>query len=252
VNRWIVDSDSIVGLNPPAGYERVTYGPAPQHFIDIRIPAGKPVGAIMQIHGGFWRNAHDLAHGVHFCAALTESGYATFNVEYRRVGDDGGGWPGTLDDLRSAYAYVRQQYANDLIVIGHSAGGQLAVALAAHEPTLKRVISLAGVLDLYQAFDLHLSNNAVVEFLGGTPHSAPEHYLQASPTGLHVTAHQLIITGDADEVVPPEFSRAYVRKKLGQGERVELREIANASHFDLIDPRSPSFASVLEAIKKIS
>ena len=128
------------------------------------------------IHGGYWRAQYDLQYLGHLCATLTATGIATANLEYRRVGNPGGGWPGTFADIRSAYQLLMQkaqQYHFDMhhvIVLGHSAGAQLALCLAAHEPGLAGAVSLAGVIDLQRAYELHLSNNAVVEFLGGTAH----------------------------------------------------------------------------------
>lgn len=93
--------------------------------------------------------------------------------EYRRIGNPGGGWPGSFEDVRSAYRFLQQEHARfqldleKLVVMGHSAGGQLALCLAAHEASIDRVISLAGVVDLKRAYALHLSNDAVAEFLGG-------------------------------------------------------------------------------------
>ncbi len=105
--------------------------------------------------------------------------------------------------------------------MGHSAGGQLALCLAAHEERVRRVISLAGVLDLKKAFALHLSNDAVAKFLGGKPEAVPEHYREADPMESEIPqARQWILFGKDDDVVPPEFSREYVRfKTFGWPER---------------------------------
>src|SRR5258707_15594657 len=105
----------------------------------------------MNIHGGFWRAAYDFTHAGHLCAGLAEAGFATYNVEYRRLGNPGGGWPGSFEDVRNAYGYLRQHAhelnfdPNRILVMGHSAGGQLALCLAGHEPTITRAVSLAGV-----------------------------------------------------------------------------------------------------------
>jgi dipeptidyl aminopeptidase/acylaminoacyl peptidase len=129
--------------------------------------------------------------------------------------------------------------------MGHSAGAQLALCLAAHDPSVQRVMSLAGVTDLQRAYDLHLSNDAVVEFLGGKPNEVPDHYQDADPMRLHVPrASQVIFHGLADNVVPFEFSRDYVAKKKKAHEKVELVEVPNADHFDLIDPRSKAWPQV--------
>lgn len=251
-------AQSILELEPPKADQRIRYGSDPVQFADSRLPAGKkPWPVVMNIHGGFWRAAYDLTHAGHLCAGLTKSGFATYNVEYRRVGNPGGGWPGTFEDIRNAYAYLCQ-HAHELnvdleriIVMGHSAGGQLALCLAGHEPTITRAVSLAGVLDLQSAYELHLSNDAVVEFLHGTPAQVPEHYREASPMNLKVAGKQAVITGAADDTVPPDFSRKYAEKKKAAGEHVELVEILKADHEDLIDPRTDAFETVVQTVQKL-
>src|SRR5512140_403262 len=162
-------ADDIYTLPSPPADARLTYGADPNQFGELRIPkSGGPFPVVMNIHGGYWRAKYDLAHAGHLCEALRATGVATLNFEYRRVGNAGGGWPGTFEDIRSAYRFVQQAHSRfhvdlkRLVVMGHSAGGQLALCLAAHEPSVSRVISLAGVVDLQQAFELHLSDDAVV------------------------------------------------------------------------------------------
>jgi acetyl esterase/lipase len=258
-------SESILTLPPPPYDRRIRYGDAPQHFADVRFPHSNSSTrgtrethrpAIINIHGGYWRAKYDLAHAGHFCAALTNAGCVTVNLEYRRVGDPGGGWPGTFEDLRRAFSYI-QQHADELridpahiTVTGHSAGGQLALCLTAHEPRIARVVSLAGVLDLHRAWELHLSNDAVVEFLGGTPQQVPEHYREASPMNLAIaSAEQIIVVGTNDEDAPIELSRKYASTKKQRGENARYVEIAGADHFDMIDPRSKFWATISGAIK---
>jgi acetyl esterase/lipase len=243
----------------PPPDERVAYGADANQFVEVRLPRTKgPHPVLINIHGGYWRAKYDLAHAGHLCAALRTAGLATFNVEYRRVGNAGGGWPGTFDDIRSSYRFILQASAryqlnpNRLVVIGHSAGGQLSLCLAAHEPALHHVISLAGVLDLKKAFALHLSNDAVVEFLGGKPDAVPEHYREADPMALPLPqAQQWVLHGKEDDVVPPEFSRDYAKHKgsaAGRNENVKLVEIAHAGHFELIDPGSEAFQHVMSTV----
>ena len=254
-------SEDILTLAPPAPDLRLAYGADANQFGELRLPktgttAGFPV--VMNIHGGYWRARYDLAHAGHLCAALTGKGIATWNLEYRRVGNDGGGWPGTFEDVVNAYRFLRQvaaKYRLDLdrtLAMGHSAGGQLALCLAAHESSVNRVVSLAGVVNLQRAWELHLSNNAVVEFLGGKPDEVPEHYRESDPMELQIAkATQWLIHGKEDNVVPPEFSRNYVERKKKQGEDVHLLEIENAGHFDVIDPRSAAWKQVSDTVVKL-
>jgi acetyl esterase/lipase len=251
-------SQSILDLEAPPADRRIRYGADPLHFADLRYPvANKPWPVVMNIHGGFWRACYDLTHAGHLCAALTEAGFATCNLEYRRVGNPGGGWPGTLEDIRAAYKYVCRHTheldfdADRIVVMGHSAGGQLALALAAYEPSITRAVSLAGALDLRRAYDLHLSNDAVVEFLHGTPEQVPQYYRDASPMDLSIRAHQTVVTGTVVDDVPPDFSRLYAQKKKELGETVEFIEIPNANHMDLIDPRSQAFEVIVRALQDL-
>src|SRR5258708_37120251 len=133
--------------------------------------------------------------------------------------------------------------------MGHSAGGQLALCLAAHETSLRRTISLAGVVDLKKAFALHLSHDAVAEFLGGKPDAVPEHYREADQMELGIPqARQWLLHGSEDDTVPPEFSPDYVMQKRKAGEPVQLLEIPHAGHFDLIDPASEAFKQVRSTV----
>lgn len=254
-------SDDILTRQPPAADKRLAYGSDPNQFVDLRLPHKGKAPLAINIHGGFWRARYNLDHAGHLCAALTAAGLATANLEYRRVGNPGGGWPGTFADIRSAYQFLVQHADAEhldrekIIVMGHSAGGQLALCLAAHEPTVSRVISLAGVVDLQQAYKLHLSNDAVVEFLHGTPGEVPEHYQEADPMRLSIAhARQCLIHGSSDETVPVAFSRDYVREKgkHSPGEDASLVEIADASHVDLIDPGSAAWKQVQAAVMRFA
>jgi acetyl esterase/lipase len=251
-----MSSDDILTLKPPPADARIPYGAAAPQFGDLRLPKARgPHPIMMNIHGGFWRSKYDLAHAGHLCAALANRGIATWNLEYRRVGDEGGGWPGTFEDILNGFRFLPElarRYnlaAGRTAVMGHSAGGQLALCLAAHESTVKHAVSLAGVIDLRRAWDLHLSSNAVAEFLGGPPNQVPEHYKEAEPLQLSIPkVNQWVIHGTDDDVVPVDFARTYEREKKKRREDVHLLEIAKAGHFDLIDPRSAAWSKVEETV----
>lgn len=249
-------SDQLLNISPPPADIRLAYGTDPNQFGDLRMPKSKgPFPVLMNIHGGYWRAKYDLLHAGHLCAAITNKGCATWNVEFRRVGNPGGGWPATFEDIASSFRYLPQiarQHDLDVsrvVVMGHSAGGQLALCLSAHEPAVHSVVSIAGVVNLRRAFELHLSDDAVVEYLGGTPDEVPEHYREADPLRLPIPqAKQVLIHGLDDDVVAPVFSRGYTEQKKKNREDVTLVEIAKADHFDVIDPRSAAWQQVEEAV----
>jgi acetyl esterase/lipase len=249
-----MNSEDIVELPAPAADERLTYGPDSQQFLEIFAPKKNAKRrCLVFIHGGFWRAKYDLKHGLHLCHDMAQRGWTAVGVEYRRVGNDGGGWPGTFSDLRNALAQIRssakkfQFDTHELVVMGHSAGGQLAIALAGHDPNLRKAVSLAGVLDLKKAYELHLSNDAVVEFMGGTPAQVAEQYKEASPAALHITARQVIVHGEKDDTVPFSISSDYVRQKQ-HSERIQFLALPDTGHYELIDPRTEQWKKIVAAL----
>jgi len=241
----MAQSDDILSLTAPRADARVAYGGDENQFVDLRLPKGTgPHALAIVIHGGYWRAKYDLGYMGHLCAGLTARGVATANLEYRRVGNAGGGWPGTFADVRAGYQFLMQNSrkyefdAQRVVAMGHSAGGQLALCLAAREAGVKAVLSLAGVVNLQRAYELHLSNDAVVEFLGGTPAEVGDHYREADPMKLAIGARQWLVHGAEDDVVPVAFSQNYVQAKVKTKEDARLVEIAGAGHFEVVDPRA--------------
>jgi acetyl esterase/lipase len=252
--------ESILSRTPPRADARLSYGPAPVQFLDLFLPSGQgPFPVAFNIHGGFWRAKYDLAHAGHLCAGLARAGFAAFNLEYRRVGDPGGGWPGSFEDVRNGFRHlgaVAEKYQlrlSSCIALGHSAGGQLALALASYERSLRGVLSLAGVTDLHKAYALHLSHDAAAEFLGGTPEQVPDHYREASPLRLSIPGvKQTLFHGQDDDTVPVAFSREYVAAKKPRGEKVELVELEKTGHYEWIDPETPQGQRVMGTAKKLA
>jgi acetyl esterase/lipase len=252
-----VPSEDILTAKPPEAGLRLPYDKDPNQFVDVRVPEGKgPHPVVFFIHGGYWRAKYDLTYAGHLCHALKKIGIATWNVEYRRVGNPGGGWPGTFEDIRSAYRMLDASQVNDRLpplnlkrvcVAGHSAGGQLALCLAAHEPEITRALSLGGVLDLRRGWELHLSNDAVAGFLGGSPSEVPNHYREASPAEQRIKARQILIHGTADDSVPYELGQSYAERKKQSGENVELITFPDIGHFEIVDPGSTVWNKVQSA-----
>lgn len=262
---------SILSLPPLYDAIRLPYGPAQYQYGDLRLPRGdaRPHPLVVVVHGGFWRAAYDLEHIGRLCAALTSAGFATWSVEYRRIGHEGGGWPGTFLDVAAALDYARvlsASYALDadrVTVLGHSAGGHLAVWLAGRRRipsgsplhatqalTPRAVVALAPVTDLLQAWRLKLGDSVVQDLMGATPEDAPERYDVASPANLlPLGVAQTLIHGRWDRIVPSRMSKTYVRQARARGDDAVLHLLPWAGHFALIDPRSRAFATVLKAAR---
>jgi acetyl esterase/lipase len=173
-------------------------------------------------------------------------------LEYRRLGMPGGGWPGTLDDVREAALHLNVLAAKHpldlrrVVAAGHSAGGQLALWLAAQNAIeLRGVVSLAGVADLRRGWEMGLSRGVVGEFLGGSPEEVPERYAAASPMELlPLSVPQRVVHGTADLVVPFEIGERFAAAS-GNAELVTLE---GTGHSELIDPGAKEWPVVRDSI----
>jgi acetyl esterase/lipase len=225
------------------------YGPDPEQVADLVLPAtGGPHPVAVLLHGGFWRARFTRSTMAALAVDLADRGWATWNVEYRRVGN-GGGVPQTLDDVRAAIAALTRLGEpldrDQVVVVGHSAGGQLGLCVA-DEPAVAAVVSLAGVCDLATAFADGIGEAATGAFMGGGPDERPGAYaladpLRRAPAGARV----LLVHGDADQRVPVAQSRRYAHAAAAAGDdRCEFIELAGVDHFALIDPRTPTWAEI--------
>lgn len=248
-----VSAQSILDLAPPLAGEKIAYGAGEFQFGELRVPAGAgPHPLAIVIHGGYWRARYDLKHVGHLCVALVGDGFATWSLEYRRLGNPGGGWPGTFDDIRAGAEQIRKiatAKGIDLkrtIAVGHSAGGHLVLWLAKQKAVeLKGVVALAPIADLRGAWSLKLSNNVTEELMGGTPASVPQRYKSASPMEmLPLGVRQEIIHGEKDDVVPVEMSQTYCEAAVVAGDHASMLQVMGAGHFELIDPRSEAWHAV--------
>ena len=229
---------------------------------------------VIAIHGGFWQSKYDLEENTPLAEDLTRRGYATWNIEYRRVGEDGGGWPGTFIDVIDAVNHLTQleeRFQLDLtqvVILGHSAGGHLALWLASRfnkvqtdeigNPLLipiRSVISLAGVLDLKKMWEIHEEkgmSSPVASFIGGSPQEVSERYKLASPIELlPLNVDQILIHGELDRHVPVELSIEYHRRAIEQGDKVRLAVLPEVEHFMVIDPSSSAWKSVTDSLETI-
>ncbi|MDQ6607828.1 MAG: alpha/beta fold hydrolase [Actinomycetota bacterium] len=228
------------------------YGTGSEQAADLLLPAGAgPHRVAVLIHGGFWGAHFTRTTMAALAVDLAERGWASWNVEYRRLGS-GGGVPDTLEDLRAALDALLDLAApvdpTRVAVIGHSAGGQLALCLAG-APLVGAVVSLAGVCDLASAARGRIGDGAALEFMAGTPEERPGAYAIADPLALLPSGTRaLIVHGDADDRVPVRHSRDYARAAQAAGDDCELLELAGVGHFALIDPRTPAWATVAERL----
>jgi acetyl esterase/lipase len=223
---------------------------------DLYLPAAAQAPVVCLLHGGFWRMPYGRDEFAAVAADLVARGYAVWNIEYRRVGAPGGGWPGTLHDAAAALehlaALVDEGVALDLdrvVVAGHSAGGQLALWLGAQLrapmfDTLRRVrpvavAAMAAVSNLAQAHALDSGGGAVAHFLGDVPAQVPERYAAASPRQrLPLGVRQLVLHGSRDEALPVAMAREYAAAACAAGDAVEFVELPQAGHMDYLDPAS--------------
>ncbi|MGH3440791.1 MAG: alpha/beta hydrolase family protein [Nitriliruptorales bacterium] len=235
----------------------IAYGDDPAQVGDLRRGAsGTPL--VVLVHGGFWRDEWQRDLMDPLAVALTERGYSTWNLEYRRLGPTGGGWPESADDVAAGLEALQrlplEPPTGPIAVVGHSAGAQLAaVALARwdREPTL--FVGLAGLYDLAAAAREGVGWGSVQDLLGGEPADVPEAYEAASPAHADpLGSRQVLIHGTADRHVPLDQSRRQAAAAGAKGDEVELVEIEAADHFDLIAPRGPAWEAVLGALPPLS
>ena len=246
----------------PDGHEvrRIPYGSAPEQFADLWSPAadGSAFPVVVLVHGGFWRNRYDLTLMEPLAADLSGRGFAVWNIEYRRIGDPGGGWPGTAADVAAAVdrlaALGEELDLGRLGIVGHSAGGHLALWAAGrgalrdgatgarHAVTPIVAIGQGAVVDLPGAAAAPLGYGAVLELLGGTRTEVPDRYSAARPR-LDAGPTMMSVVGTADDIVPPRYSTDPDRPGA-----VETVEIDGADHFDLIDPTHDAWHAVVDAL----
>ncbi|MFV9671677.1 MAG: type II 3-dehydroquinate dehydratase [Acidimicrobiia bacterium] len=240
--------------------ETIEYGPDPDNVGDLRIPRGPgPHPVAVLLHGGFWRNtvARDLLDAA--AVDLTERGWATWNVEFVRVGG-GGGWRATTADVATAidslnvFAEGHQLDLDRVIVVGHGSGGQLALqsAVGTSEPQISAVVAIAPIADLEAAHRAGIGADAVNAFARRTPDESPERYAAASPIrNLPIGVPLLIVTGDEDDRVPATISREFAGRAADEGDTVVYHELEGVGHNELIDPATQAWSKVAEEIDRL-
>jgi acetyl esterase/lipase len=266
----VIDEQRSGAGRPPGPDVTVSYGEHHDQIADLSFPVDPagPVALVVFLHGGFWRAAYDRLHAEVVADDLAERGHVVANVEYRRVGA-GGGWPVTLTDVAQAVDALPGLIERErpglvdperVVYVGHSAGGHLALwaalrdrlpvgapGRASHPPRVAGVVALGAAVNLAEADRLGSGRGAVADFLGGGPEEVPERFAAADPSALGKPGFRTVMVhGDLDDTLPVEMARAY-HASFGGG----LIVPEGAGHFDVIDPASAAWPSVLEALRQI-
>ena len=260
-------SRSILTRPAPPADHRIAYGANEFQFGELRLPKGPgPHPVAIVIHGGCWLSQYGLSYMGHVAADLTSAGIATWSIEYRRIGNEGGGWPGTYADAARAADHLRElakTYPLDLtrvVATGHSAGGHLALWLgaraglpkesplhAADPLPLRGIVSLAGITDLRRTGTA--CDREVGQLMGGAAGEKAALYDLGSPIErLPLRVPQVIVQGDSDTIIPTIMAREYVAAAQKKGDPVTLRLLEKAGHFEVVDPKSEAWPVIREAL----
>lgn len=253
---------------------RLAYGDAASQFAELRVPAGPgPHPVVVLIHGGCWKEPYSVLGELGPLGdALKAEGIATWSIEYRRLYQPGSGWPGTYLDVGRALDHLRgvaDEHRLDLdrlVVVGHSAGGHLAMWAAARTRLpagsplsvtnplpMRGVINLAGTMDMTDNIEnMHAGcrDTVVPGMLGGTPHQVPERYAQVSAMSLvPLGVPQLLIWDEHEEFVPLPIAQKYLAAATRAGDAARLIVVPGIGHFDLASPFTDAWPVLRSSIR---
>ena len=274
---------ALTGCSPAAGgrddeeaavagpTQQYRYGEAEAQVADLWLPEGAAVGraptrTAVLVHGGYWQPGYDRSLEDPLLPDLLAAGWAVWNLDYRATGVDGGGWPGTFEDVAAAvdlFAQAASEHGLGLdraAFVGHSAGGHLALWAAArgHLPEGApgavpaggsavlpvALVAQAAVADLVSADRRQLGGGAAAGLMGGRATDVPERYAVADPVRLvPFGVPLLVVTGDADAHVPPSQSEALAAAARAAGDDVEHVVVPGEDHFAHLDPASRCWAA---------
>jgi acetyl esterase/lipase len=255
-----VSFDAVLSLSARAADARVAYGSSGSQVAELWLPrGGGPAPVVMLLHGGCWLAAYSAAHVYPLAARLAHDGYAVWVPEYRRSGEPGGGYPGTFADVERALVALTTEDRPDLdlqrvLLVGHSAGGHLALWLAGRDPALlPPALSLVGAVGLAPITDLasyaagaNSCQSATVPFVGATPEQAPELYNMLSPATRSLYARAVLLRGSEDGIVGAEQIAAMV-----EGRQVGAVELPGAGHFDWIHPHTEAYRTLRRTLEDL-
>lgn len=281
----LLTRDDLLAIAPEPPDHTVRYGSHDDQVIDIYLPTERsgsdPFPVALLIHGGCWRSKVDRTYFGQFARRLGEHGIASCNMGYRRLGS-GGGWPMTFEDVSAAADALRPGAAelegelerdfepglldlDRVVAVGHSAGGHLALWLAARQflppdapgaaeapLALRGVVAIAGIPDLAAALDDGICGDAVSSLLGGDLDTRRRELAWASPTELPPTpAPHVHLVGERDAVVPPAYVERTVEAMQRRGQTTRLQILPGAGHMEPVVADAAPWATVLAAIQKL-
>lgn len=226
--------------------ESITWGSQRNQLVDVYLAPDAPyMGVVALIHGGFWRAEHGRALMEAGARDLAARHCTVGNVGYRRVGEPGGGWPGTCDDVVSGLRALVAAHGPLAAVVGHSAGGHLALwASKEIEPRPRVVVSVAGVNDLARAEHMHLGAGAATAFSGPSLASL----VAADPVRrVPLGTKTVLICATEDMVVPRVLSESYLRAASAAGDDVKILDV-HGDHYSALDPSTAVWSAVVDAI----
>ncbi len=254
----------------PKPTRTVSYGADPNQVADLWVPAGRgPYPAVIMIHGGCWQ-ASVADHTLMSYAAedLRRRGIAVWNIEYRGVDQPGGGYPGTFRDVGAAIDRLSIEAPHEnismkrVVLLGHSAGGQLALWAAARyklpdgsslhwaaPQPVAGVVDIAGIPNLKT--DTGTACGAIVlRQLTGAPTAArPDVYADTSPAALlPLGVPQVVIHARQDSTVPPAVGVAYVKAARAAGDTVAFHS-PPGNHVSEIAPGQPAWEDAVAAVQ---
>ncbi|MCG5216032.1 alpha/beta hydrolase [Streptosporangium sp. KLBMP 9127] len=237
----------------------IRYGEHPDQIIDVRDGTGGPdAPVVVLLHGGFWRAEYDRLHTRPMADGLAAQGYTVCSPEYRRIGTEGGGYPGTFDDAVAAIDAIlaAPPTTGGVVLVGHSAGGHLALWTALRHrlpptspwygrPGIRGVVGLAAVSDVGTTIDEGLGDGAGTALLGGRFDllGQTDPLRMVTPDDLRL----VLVHGVKDRVIPVSMSRTFA----GRATSAELVELEDVGHFKLVDPLSRAWQPVLDAISSV-
>ena len=218
------------------------YGSSPQNTVVNIRGSDSSRGVVTLIHGGCWSNAYDRNHALPMAEALSTMGYDVWVPEYRRVGDEGGGWPGSLEDIIAAVEFVTDKTGQQPILVGHSAGGHLALRAAQTGLAIDGVVGLAPITDLVSyGAESGSCQSMVAPFMGDDTYSPDENYRDASVNLNAITAPVAVVIGDEDPIVGASQVAVF--------DSGQVIKVKGAGHFDVIHPKTEAFSAVLAALE---